>query len=371
MAEHAETVDTSRAPERPREHERETTHRPWWQIVLIGAGTLALGIGLLYFIRLVARPLALALLGIVIASALSPVVDWLGRRMPRGVALALVYLLLVVIIVAAGWFIIPPLVNELLAVIGNIPDYLETVQEWIEARPWLNNGVVLDTLSSQAVGLGTQAISLPITLTSAFFDLVLILFVSVYWQIESDKLNAFFLSLFPPRQRSETSRVLRQIGHAMGGYIRAVMLSVLFIGGLAYIGLSIIGVPYTLALSVLVGVGQFVPLIGPTVATIPVALVALLSSPTKALITLGFMLVLQQLESNVVTPNIMHSQTKISPLLVLLALFVGGVVGGLIGVLVAVPLAAAGRVLIVEMLAPAIRRRTGAAGHPVEQDESA
>lgn len=349
--------------------ERTEPERRWWQLLLIGAGALALGIGLLYFIRLIARPLALALLGIVIAAALSPVVDWLAKRMPRGLAMALVYLLLVALLVAMGWFVVPPLVSELGQVIDSIPEYFETAQTWVDDRPWLDSGRILDTLSSQLTSLGSSVISLPVAITTGLFEFILVLFVSVYWQIESANAKRFFLSLFPPRQRDETDRVLGEISHAMGGYIRAVVMTAALIGGLTYLGLTIIGVQYALALSVLVAVGEFVPLIGPTIAMIPIVLVALLSSPTTALIAFVFMLAIQQLESNVVSPNVMHSQTKISPLLVLLALFVGGVVGGLIGILVAVPLAAAARVLIVEVLAPAIRRRTGAEGHPVEEEE--
>jgi predicted PurR-regulated permease PerM len=94
-------------------------------------------------------------------------------------------------------------------------------------------------------------------------------------------------------------------------------------------------------------------------------LVALLESPTQALIVLVFFIVLQQLESNVFVPNIMHSQTEISPLLAMLAIVAGGTLGGLLGALVAIPLAAALQVFVSLVVAPLIRRQSGA--NPTEE----
>jgi predicted PurR-regulated permease PerM len=105
---------------------------------------------------------------------------------------------------------------------------------------------------------------------------------------------------------------------------------------------------------------------------VPLVGIALLQSPTKAIIALGYAIILHQVESNILVPNIMRTQTEISPLLVLLALTGGLAIGGIFGALVAIPLTAALRVIFVEQVFPAIRRRTGAQAansEDKEQDE--
>jgi predicted PurR-regulated permease PerM len=146
----------------------------------------------------------------------------------------------------------------------------------------------------------------------------------------------------------------------MGGYIRAVSITGAIIGTISYVGLLIIGVNFPLPLAIVAGVSEFIPFIGPFVSGALMVIVAFLQAPTKALITLVFVVGLQQLEGNLIAPNVMHPQTCISPLTAVFALFAGASVGGVLGALIAVPLAAALRVLVVDLVLPAIRRQTGA-----------
>jgi predicted PurR-regulated permease PerM len=140
----------------------------------------------------------------------------------------------------------------------------------------------------------------------------------------------------------------------------------MIIATLYFIGLTIFGIPFALALALFAGLMEFIPVIGPTLAAIPMVALALAESPTRALIVLAFVLAMQQFESNVIMPNVVRSQTEVSPLLALLSLFAGVSLGGLLGALVAIPLAAAARVFFVQVIAPGIRRWTGAA--PVESE---
>lgn len=365
MAEHAETVGKGREPEL----EVDVNRRPWWQAMLIGAGALVLALALLGLIWLLAQPLALVLFGIVFAAALAPIVDWLDQWMPRIVAILLVYLLLIALFVGIGWLVLPPLVSEVRSFIGDVPDYIEEVETLLDESRFLDGGMLLDRLSGQITAVGGTLLTLPVTVGAALLNFALFLFVSLYWLVESASIKRFFLSLFPKRARDEVSDVLSEMGTSMGGYIRAVVIDALIIGALTYFGLLIVGVNYTLVLAVLMALGELVPFIGPILAGIPIVLVALLQSPTKGLIALGVVVVIQQIEGNIVTPNIMHETTKVSPLMVLVALFIGGEIGGLLGALLAVPLAAGARVFVNRVLAPAIRRQTGAAGDPVEMED--
>lgn len=146
----------------------------------------------------------------------------------------------------------------------------------------------------------------------------------------------------------------------MGGFVRGVVIDAIIMGMLAFIGLSLIGINNPLLLSVITMFGEFVPIVGPIIAAVPVVLIALLQSPGNALLALGLYIVLEQVEGHLLTPNIMRSKTSISQVLILFALMAGGTIGGILGALIAIPLAGALRVLVVEVVAPAIRQQTGA-----------
>ena len=138
----------------------------------------------------------------------------------------------------------------------------------------------------------------------------------------------------------------------MGGFVRSVFIDGVVIFIIAYVGLLLIDVDYALTLAVVAGIGEIIPVLGPILVTIPIVAVALLDSPTTALIALIFWIGVQQSETHVLSPNVIHSQTNIPPLLVIVAALVGSSIGGFLGALVAVPLSGALRVLVVRLVTP-------------------
>jgi predicted PurR-regulated permease PerM len=168
------------------------------------------------------------------------------------------------------------------------------------------------------------------------------------------------LSLVPPVSRDKTAAVLQEMGDAMGGYVRGAAISAVIMGVLAWLGLLLIGVDYALALGALTTLGEPIPYVGPILVGGVVVLVALAQSPAKAVLALVLYTVLQQLESNFVAPNILSRATRTSQALVIFALVAGAAIGGLLGALVAIPLAGAAQVLVIRVIAPAVRLRTGA-----------
>lgn len=136
----------------------------------------------------------------------------------------------------------------------------------------------------------------------------------------------------------------------MGGFVRSVFIDGVVIFIIAYVGLLLIGVDYALTLAVLAGSAELIPVLGPILVTVPIVAVALLDSPTTAVIALIFWIGVQQFETHVLSPNVIHSQTDISPLLVIVAALVGSSVGGFLGALVAIPLSGALRVLVVRLV---------------------
>lgn len=340
----------------PGTREQARTLRHWlWSIALL-ALLLAAAFKLFDFAWLIARPLALLILAIVLAEALAPIVDWLARRLPRPLVIGLVYLGLFLIIGLIGWIVVPGLVDQAQEIGANAPMMIEEARRWIDRVGVVGSGQIQNFLAARVGQLSGQLVSLPFTIFTSAFDIVAVLFLSVYWLIEAPTIERFALSLCPEPHREGVGAVLREMGRSMGGYIRGTILNGLIIGGLAYIGYLVIGLRYSLILALLAGMLEIVPILGPIIAAIPTVLIALTDSLTKGLIVLAFMIVLHQVEGHIVTPNVMRSQTDVPQLLVLLALLIGGSIGGILGILVAIPLSGALRVLVLHALAPAIRQ---------------
>jgi predicted PurR-regulated permease PerM len=332
----------------------------WWRTAGAGAMALILGLGLLWVVSLLAKTLAVIAFGITLAAALAPIANWLDRWLPRALAVVLVYLAVLLALAGVGYILIPTLVDQVQQATTRIPDLFKIVQQWLANRNIEIGSSLISTLTSQLGNVSSALVSLPIAVFSSLFDIVVMFFISIYWLIEAPAIHSFLLSLFPKGRRERVDYVVRRMGREMGGFIRGAVLDGLIIGASTYIGLSLLGINYALVLGMIAGLLEFVPWVGPIIAAVPLVGSALLQSPTKALEALAFVLVLHQFEGNIVLPNVMYTQTAISPLLVLIALLVGGAVGGVLGALVAIPLAAALRVFVREVIAPAARRRTGA-----------
>jgi predicted PurR-regulated permease PerM len=304
---------------------------------------------------LFARPLALVVLAFAIAQALSPLANYLQRYMPRTAGVVLVYAALAGLLVALLASVVPTLVYEARQLLGDTPELIRSAQRWV-AR-WLPFGdrVSADTLASAIKQWDETLLQLPLQGLSLIFDVLVVLFLSLYLLMAGPQLKRFVLSLVPRRTRARPARVLQRMGRSMGGYIRGVAISGAFVGGLTWFALLLVGLEYRRSLAAAAAFGEFVPYIGPLLAAIPAVLVALAQSPPTALVVALIYLGMQQLESYVITPNVMRTQTDLHPALVLIALVAGLSIGGILGALAALPLFAAARVLLLAA-APAIRR---------------
>ncbi|MGN6564279.1 MAG: AI-2E family transporter [Thermomicrobiales bacterium] len=339
---------------------RRFRHGPWWWTVGAVAVALLLAFGLLATITVIAQPLLLLLAAIIIGEALAPIVDWFDRWLLRPVAIALVYLLILGALALAGWLILPVLIAQTQRLAASVPDLVRAAQQWLGQRG-VGDSAQVGKMAAPALSRGGDFLAmLPLLIFNSALDAVAVVFMSVYWLVEAPALKRFILSLFPARSRAEASAVLHAMGRSMGGYIRGVVLNALIIGGLAIVGLLVIGVEFPLVLGALTMLGELAPILGPFLAAVPAVIVGFLHSPTQALIVLGFYVALEQLEGHLVTPNVMRSQTDVPQLLILFALFAGIAFDGALGAFVAIPLAGALRVLILRVVAPAIRRWSGA-----------
>ncbi len=344
--------------------------RTWVQTTTSEAAALLLALGILAMVWIFIRPIAIAILGITLAAALSPLVSRLERRLPRALAVVLLYLAILIVFGVILALMFPTLSRQTRQAIDTLPGLIRLARDWLESQGWLPSGslggTILDRIFSQFGLIGPALLALPRNIFTFFIDLIFIVFISIYWLIAAPSMRRFFLSLFPPARAAEIDRIQHEIGSAMGGYFRGVLLNGIIMAVVSSIGFSIIGLRYPLFLGLVEGLFEFIPIVGPVISGTVAVGAGLIQSAGHALIVLIFVIVLQQSESHILIPNVMRSQTSLSPVLAIIALLAGATVGGILGALVAIPLAAALQVLVRETAAPAIRRAWSGKGEKTE-----
>ena len=331
-----------------------------WRWSLVVASALMLVFGLFLLVWKMAGPLEMLLFAIVIAESLSPVIGWLTRWIPRSLAIVVVYIGLIVLIAGTVWLIFPPVIVQMTQGAGQTPDLIHHFQDVITRKTGLSDAQLTTGLTQVLSRFSGTLSTLPLRIATDVFNISIVYFLSIYWLFVTPSLKRFIMSLARPDQQPHVERVFRDMGHAMGGYVRGSVLSGLITGTLAFVGLTLIHVNYPLALGFLTFLGELIPVVGIIAVGALVVIVAAIQSLTYALFALAVFTIIIFLESHLIAPNIMRSQTTVSQVMVLFALIAGAAVGGILGALVAIPLSGAIRVLVIEVLAPGFRRWSGA-----------
>jgi predicted PurR-regulated permease PerM len=318
--------------------------------IWLAAGIVA-GIWLIFSLSNV---LMLVLISLILATGLRPMVEWLyALRVPRPVAVLLIYLLFIVVLVGLGFLIVPTLSAGVGAIVGGAPALAATLQADLQALEQQNSFLapVLGPLTKQLPSLATQlgaiagqllgVAAFALTAASGLLNIVLILLLTFYLVTDGPRIQEYALSFVPSSQRERARRVTSAMGRRMGGWLLGQIVVSTVVGVVTYVVLFFLGVPGALILAVVAAIAVVVPIIGPFLALVPPVLVALTQSPLLALITFIILFVFQQVEMNVLGPLIFNRTVKIHPAAVLLALLIGGALLGAVGALIAVPVAAA------------------------------
>lgn len=329
-----------------------------WRLLVILAAVVAL-LWLIKHLEVIVVPVALATM---VAALLLPAVDFMDRRgAPRGAAVALVLLASFAVVGGILSFVISQFIE-------GAPQLVEQVTRSIDGlRNWLINGplqlskeqidqagnTAIEALQRNQEKLTTGALSTAGTLTELLTGALLVLFTLIFLLQGGRSIFAFVTKVFPTHVRDRVRDAGRAGFHSLGGYMRATFLVALVDAVGIGTGLAIMGIPLALPLASLVFMGAFIPLVGAVVAGFLAVVVALLAKGfVYALITLGLIIAVQQLEGHVLQPLVMGRAVSIHPLAVVLAIAGGGVLAGIVGALLAVPTVAfinsATRVLLAE-----------------------
>jgi predicted PurR-regulated permease PerM len=318
------------------------------RVVLIVVGT-AISLYILYLLR---QPLVWLFIAAFLAIALSGPVNLLHRKMPRGLAIAIVYLVLLTLPFALAAIFGPPLITQANALATNLPRYAHDVTEFVNSNPTLagieQNFDFTQTLEQQAQALparltdaATVLSGVGVAVVSSITSIVIVLVLCAFMLASGRRWIDVVLERQRPERVAKLERVVDRIGRAVGNYVGGVILVALIAGTLAFVMLTILGVPFAGPLAVLVGLFAFIPLIGSGVSAVLVAIVTLFTDfPTATIIWVIYAILYAQLEGNVLQPQIQKRALNVHPFTVLVAVLFGVTLFGVLGAILAIPVAA-------------------------------
>jgi predicted PurR-regulated permease PerM len=316
-------------------------------LILIGLA-IVLGLWVLAQLRVVVVPVLVALL---LATFLVPPVDLLRRhRWPSAIATFIVMLASVVVLAGVIALIAPLFVDQFDQLETTVDEGVEEVVRWLVQGPLdlerreIDEAVEegLDSLRAHAGDIGQGVLSGASLLAEVVAGLLLLVVLVFFFVHDGRRMWAWTVSLAPARQRELIDGAGREVWKSTAGYMRGVALIAVVDAVLIGIALAIIGVPLVVPLMVVVFLGAFIPLIGAMLAGAIAALVALISEgPLAALFVVAAITAIQQIEGDLLYPNIVGRVIRLHPVVILLVLAAGTVVAGLLGALLSVPVAAA------------------------------
>jgi predicted PurR-regulated permease PerM len=329
----------------------EPSTRSVVRIVLAVAAT-AFGLYLVYLLRGV---LELIVLAVFVALWLGPFVEFLTRRrMPRVVAILGAYLALIGTIVFLGLVAVPPIVSQIQAGVGQLPNGITKLRENTTFRKYDNEYKITPKLQSEARKLPSRLASiakkvsaLTVGAFSAVTKLISVLALAFFLLRDGPQLSTRLYRIRGPDQEERLRRVGTDIYHSVSGYV-AGNLGISVIAGLvAYVALTVMGVAFAAPLAVIVAVFDLLPLVGATIAAIIVGIVTLFYSfPTDTIIWAIVVIVYQQVENNVLSPIVYRRTVQVPGMLVLISVLIGAALLGVLGALLAIPAAAAIQIVV-------------------------
>jgi predicted PurR-regulated permease PerM len=312
----------------------------------------------------------LAFLGVLFGLALTAAVDWLERRrVPRAIAAVLIVLSFLGLLVGIGAATAPSIASQMDELKTQLPQAIQKIQGWISERQQgvtevldqvapageqppdaKESGQVEETedkpaslgrsLVEQIGGIGKHVFGIFSSTLAILGGMLLIIFIAVFVAVEPQTYHAGLMHLFPHEMRARAGEVLTATAAMLRRWLLAQMVGMLVIGLLTTGVLFLLGIKSAIALGIIAGILEFVPIVGPILAAVPAVAMGFLDSPEKALYVVLAYTAIQQVESNLLYPILMKKGLELPPVLTITAQGILAIVFGLIGLLVAVPLLA-------------------------------
>jgi predicted PurR-regulated permease PerM len=349
--------------------ERIVWFRPRAILTVIG---VILGAAIVLEVLWVTRSVLIwVLIALFLAMALNPAVEFLvNRGLKRGPAVGIVFVAAILVIVGIAATFVPTLVREVNDFATAVPGYIEDLTKGRGRLGFLERDYQIVEKVREAIeksgvggvlGLSNTALSVTKSIVNAVIAVVTIAFLTLFMLLEGPAWVDRIYSLMPEESQPRWRKVGSDIYRTVGGYVSGNLAISLIAGVTSTIMLLVLGVQYAVALGLVVGILDLIPLAGATIAAVIVSAVGFLHSTSAGIILIVFFILYQQLENHVLQPLVYGRTVQLSPLIVLVAVLMGAELAGVIGALGAIPVAGSIQVVLLDWLQHRRRRSPVAA----------
>lgn len=307
-------------------------------------------VGIFFALLYILRDLALVILtAVVIAAAIEPATRWfVVYRVPRVIAVLLIYASLTIVVLGILYLFLPPLIDDLSGVLAILPSYVSALEgfggDFFSGQAFGSQFSLETAVSEFRSSLAFFSGGILQTINAIFGGLlsfVLVIVISFYLAVQEHGIENFLRVIVPAQHERYVIGLWQRTQTKIGRWMQGQLLLGLIVGVLVYLGLTILGVKYALLLAVLAAVFELIPLFGPVLSAVPAVLFGFLESVPLGLMVIGLYVIIQQFENHLIYPLVVRKVIGVSPILVILALVIGGKLAGFLGLVLAVPLAAA------------------------------
>ena len=313
--------------------------------VVLVAAAVAAALYLLYQIRSV---VALVFIALFIAVALGRPVDFFERiGLKRGLAILATYLGLLGAVFLVGLLIVPPIVNETDSFVKNVPGYVDDLRKNKTIRDYDEKYHVTEKLRTGAEKLPSRLgdalgalQSVTVGVFSALVQLITVLVMAFFMLLDGKRALAWAFEELGPARGPRYRKIAHDVYRSVGGYVAGNLLISVIAGVTTWIVLTILGVPFAVPLAVLMAFLDLIPLVGATIAGILIGVVAAIHNfPGDLIVWVIWLILYQQIENNLIQPQVYRRTVQLHPLVVLVAVLIGASLAGVLGALVAIPVA--------------------------------
>jgi predicted PurR-regulated permease PerM len=293
------------------------------------------------------------LTAVVIASAIEPIVKGFCRaKIPRVISVVLVYIITLGTLFATFYFFVPLLFQDILALITAVPSYVEAINHSGVLDQYTHVfGTSFHIASGATVLTEFQNFMSSIFLGDAFstvgnvfggvFSSIIIFVFSFYFAVVETGVDDFLEIIVPHTYQKYALNLWKRSQHKIGLWMQGQVLLGLIMGVLVFLGLTILGVPNALLLAVLAAAFEIIPVFGPTLSAVPAVAIAFTAGGLSlGLLTIALYVIAQQFENHLIYPLVVTRVVGVPPLLIIIALIVGGELAGFLGIILSVPAAA-------------------------------
>lgn len=304
------------------------------------------------------------LISIFLYFLLNPAVNLIERaRIPRTLAILILYIVFIGVVGGLIGWIGPMIVRQINQLINHIPDYVHTSKKLIQDLTesdwfvWIQQQDYLDKINKSVISWVTQftdnitsgmqtAISI---VTSITITIITVPFILFYMFKDGHKFPQTVTRFIPAAYRQESLNIIKETAETLGAYIQGQTFVCFAVGMLTFIGFLIIHLPYALLLGLIIAITNIIPYLGPFIGAAPAVIVGLLDSPTKALLTVLIVVIVQQIDGNLLSPLIIGKRLDMHPLTIIVLLLVAGNLAGILGMILAVPVYAVAKTVVINL----------------------